>query len=81
MLADFTRLIRQHYYAAVSYADDLVGSILAEVDFGSTVVALIGDHGWSLGEHGEFAKFSNFESATRVPLVIFDPRNRRRQVL
>lgn len=29
--------------------------------------------GWSLGEHGEWAKYSNFEVATRVPLIIYDP--------
>lgn len=29
--------------------------------------------GWSLGEHGEWAKYSNFGVATRVPLIIYDP--------
>lgn len=28
--------------------------------------------GWSLGEHGEWAKYSNFGVATRVPLIIYD---------
>lgn len=26
-----------------------------------------------MGEHGEWAKYSNFEVATRVPLIIYDP--------
>lgn len=29
--------------------------------------------GWSLGEHGEWAKYSNFDVATRVPLIFFVP--------
>ena len=33
--------------------------------------------GWSLGEHQEWSKFSNFEVATRVPLIISMPENRK----
>lgn len=29
--------------------------------------------GWSLGQHGEFSKYSNFDEATRVPLIIHVP--------
>lgn len=29
--------------------------------------------GWSLGEHGEWAKYSNFDVATRVPLIFYIP--------
>lgn len=29
--------------------------------------------GWSLGEHGEWAKYSNFDVATRVPLIFYVP--------
>jgi len=37
------------------------------------VVTLHSDHGWSLGEHGEWQKFSNFEHGTRVPLIVRAP--------
>lgn len=39
----------------------------------STVIALHSDHGWSLGEQGEWQKFSNFENGARVPLVVVAP--------
>lgn len=34
--------------------------------------------GWSLGEHGEWAKYSNFDVATRVPLMFYVPGVTRR---
>uniref|UniRef100_A0A8C5DBB5 Iduronate 2-sulfatase n=1 Tax=Gouania willdenowi TaxID=441366 RepID=A0A8C5DBB5_GOUWI len=74
---DFQLRIRQHYYAAVSYMDAQVGRLLSELEklglANSTMVVFSSDHGWSLGEHGEWAKFSNFDVATRVPLILHVP--------
>ena len=28
----------------------------------NTIIALIGDHGWTLGEHKMYCKYSNFNS-------------------
>ncbi|XP_069568306.1 iduronate 2-sulfatase isoform X1 [Brachyistius frenatus] len=74
---DFQLRIRQHYFAAVSYMDAQVGRLLGALDdlglTNSTVVVFTSDHGWSLGEHGEWAKYSNFDVSTRVPLMLFDP--------
>lgn len=74
---DFQLRIRQHYYAAVSYMDAQVGrllSALSELGFAhNTTVVFTSDHGWSLGEHGEWAKYSNFDVATRVPLIFYVP--------
>ena len=46
---DFSRRIRQSYYAATSYTDSLVGQLLGNLtDLGlrnSTIVVLLGDHG------------------------------------
>ncbi|MPC14235.1 Iduronate 2-sulfatase [Portunus trituberculatus] len=73
----YARYIRQGYYAATSYTDSLIGELLATVNhlFPDTIIAFIGDHGWSLGEHQEWSKFSNFEVSTQVPFII---RNWRR---
>lgn len=70
MPAAFGQRVRQAYYAAVSYVDDLVGELMRAVDWRETVVVLTSDHGWSLGEHAEWAKYSNFEVALRVPLIV-----------
>ncbi|XP_070819341.1 iduronate 2-sulfatase [Chaetodon trifascialis] len=74
---DFQLRIRQHYYAAVSYVDGLVGRLLSTLDelglAESTMVVFTSDHGWSLGEHGEWAKYSTFDVATRVPLIFYVP--------
>ncbi|KAL7734672.1 hypothetical protein ACLKA6_010969 [Drosophila palustris] len=65
--------IRQAYYASVAYVDDLFGKLMSRLDLERTVVVVLGDHGWSLGEHAEWAKYSNFEVALRVPLIIRSP--------
>jgi hypothetical protein len=59
------RAARQGYFAAVSFADDLVGRALAALDAtgkaAETVVLLTADHGWQLGEHGEWCKQTLFD--------------------
>lgn len=71
---DYTRKIVQSYSAAVTYIDDLIGSLLKKVNLDKTVVVLLGDHGVSMGEHGEFSKYSTFDVATKVPLMIYIPK-------
>ncbi|XP_052089496.1 iduronate 2-sulfatase-like [Mytilus californianus] len=70
-------LVRQSYYAATSYMDDQVGQLLKGLEkynlSSNTVIVFMGDHGWSLGEHQEWSKYSNFEVATRVPLIVYVP--------
>lgn len=70
--------IRAGYLGAVTWVDQQIGGVidsLAEVGAaGSTVVVVVADHGWSLGEHGMWCKQGNFEEHLRVPLIIRDPR-------
>ncbi|XP_043913525.1 iduronate 2-sulfatase [Protopterus annectens] len=74
---EFQLLIRQSYFASVSYMDSQVGKVLSSLDAlglaNNTIVVFTSDHGWSLGEHGEWAKYSNFDVATKVPLLMYVP--------
>jgi len=67
----------QGYYAATTYIDAEVGKLLAALDATgfsrNTVVVLMADHGWHLGQHGNFAKQTLFSESTRVPLYIRVP--------
>jgi iduronate 2-sulfatase len=40
---------------------------------GNTIVSFWGDHGWQLGEHGEWCKHTNFDLATNAPMFIHIP--------
>ena len=72
------REVMHAYYACVSYIDAQVGKVLTQLEAtglaGNTIVVVTSDHGYQLGEHGLWCKHTNFENATRVPLIIFDPR-------
>ena len=74
---EMSKTLIHAYYASVSYVDAQIGKILNALDNfdlrDSTVVVLVGDHGWSLSEHGLWAKHSNFEVALHVPMIISAP--------
>ncbi len=74
---EMAREIKHAYYACISYIDALVGDILEELEASgqsdNTLVLFTSDHGYQLGDHGLWSKHTNFELATRVPLMISFP--------
>ena len=58
--------------------DAQLGRVLDELDrlglAPSTVIVLWGDHGSHLGDHGMWCKHTNYEQATRIPLLVCAPR-------
>jgi iduronate 2-sulfatase len=79
---DLQRTLVHGYYAAVSYMDAQVGRVLDELDrlslTDNTIVVLWGDHGYHLGDHGMWNKHTNYEQATRIPLIVSAPGMRLR---
>ena len=71
------RRLKHGYYASVSYVDAQVGRLLDALDelglSENTIVVLWGDHGWKLGEHGSWAKMTNYEIDTHAPLIVRAP--------
>ncbi|HEV7312632.1 sulfatase [Sphingopyxis sp.] len=73
--------LRWGYLAAVSYADDLVGNLMAELKRSglddNTIVVLWGDHGWKLGDHAKWSKHSTANIDIHIPLIIRAPGETR----
>lgn len=69
--------LRRAYYASMSQTDAMIGKVLAALErtgeADNTVISFWGDHGWQLGEHGEWCKHTNFEFATRAPMMVHVP--------
>ena len=69
------------YYASVSYVDAQIGKVLNYLKKSglekNTLIVLIGDHGWHLGDHGLWNKHTNFEQATRTPMIILSPKAKK----
>jgi len=67
----------QAYLAAVSYADAEIGRLLDALESSeykdNTIVVLLGDHGWHLGEKEHWRKFALWEEATRAPYIWVAP--------
>ncbi|MCB9287796.1 MAG: sulfatase [Lewinellaceae bacterium] len=74
---DWHKTARHGYYACVSYVDAMVGKLLAALDgLGlkeNTIVVLIGDHGWNLGEHNFWGKHNTMHPAVNAPLIMRVP--------
>lgn len=70
------------YYRMVSGIDVEVGRVLTKLDdLGlqrDTVVIFMSDNGYFIGERGLSGKWVHFEESLRVPLLIYDPRQKAR---
>ena len=74
------------YLAAVLYEDAQLGRVLSHLEarnlLDDTLIVIAGDHGESLGDHGEESHgIFLYEEALRVPLIIRGPGVRARRLM
>lgn len=74
---DLARQLIHGYYASTSYVDAQIGKVIDAIDrlgfAENTILVLWGDNGFHLGELGIWTKHVNYETATRIPIVIVAP--------
>ncbi|WP_111706191.1 sulfatase [Lutibacter citreus] len=74
---ELSTTLKHAYLACVSYVDAQIGKVLNTIEEAgikdNTIIILWGDHGWHLGEMGIWGKATNYEIATRVPMMIYTP--------
>jgi arylsulfatase A-like enzyme len=75
---DKARRMTKGYFRMLSGVDAAIGRILDELEAmgvaENTVVILMGDNGYFLGERGYAGKWLPYDLSIRVPLVVMDPR-------
>lgn len=73
-----TRELIHGYRASVSYMDAQVGRVINALEttglVQNTIIVLWGDHGYYLGDYGEWCKHTTYEVAAKVPLIISSPQ-------
>ncbi len=72
------RQIRATYYGMISEVDAQIGRLINYLKqagaYDDTLIIFTSDHGDHLGDHWMFAKYSYFEQAFHIPLIVCDPK-------
>jgi arylsulfatase A-like enzyme len=72
------RQIRATHYGMISEVDAQVGRLVDHLkstgEYEQTLIVFGSDHGEQLGDHWLFAKYSYFDQAFQIPLILRDPR-------
>ncbi|MEA2162616.1 MAG: choline-sulfatase [Thermoanaerobaculia bacterium] len=64
----------QTYDGEIAYIDAQVARLLASIDRRTTIIAVVGDHGESLGAHGELTHgLLLYELTLHVPMIVSAP--------
>lgn len=75
--ADQQREAIRAYYASISFVDANVGRLMDALKrlnlTDNTIVIFWSDHGYLLGQHGQWMKQSLFEGSARNPMIIAGP--------
>lgn len=75
------REFKRAYLACTTFVDAQVGKVLDALDrhdlWDNTIVILMSDHGYHLGEHAWWNKVTVFDIGARVPLIVWAPGTER----
>ncbi|MGJ8546410.1 MAG: sulfatase-like hydrolase/transferase [Sulfitobacter sp.] len=73
----------RNYFSAYSHVDHHLGRVLDALEASphadNTMIVLLSDHGFHLGEKNRFRKLTLWEQVANVPLIIYDPANPKPQ--
>lgn len=76
--------VQDYYDNGVAFVDAQVGELLKIIEAKglakNTVVVFQSEHGETLGEHGYIAHYDIWDHATKVPLIISNPRRPKGEV-
>lgn len=71
------RQFRATYYGLITQIDDELGRLFDLLErrgrFDDTLIIFTSDHGEYMGDHWLFEKELFYESAARIPLIVYDP--------
>ena len=71
---NYAKLIKHAYYASASFVDHQVGRVIKALEENdldeNTIVLLISDHGFLIGEQNYWGKNNLFEKGLRVPFIV-----------
>jgi iduronate 2-sulfatase len=74
---ELAKTLKHAYLACVSYVDAQIGEMIKALEIAglreNTIIVVWSDHGWHLGDMGIWGKATNYEVATRVPMMIWTP--------
>ena len=71
------------YYRMITGIDNVINRVIQHLEKAgvadNTIIIFSGDNGYYEGQRGFAGKWSHYEESLRVPLIIYDPRNAKKQ--
>ena len=70
----------QAYLACIAFVDEQIGTIVDALNNSNfkdnTIIVMVADHGWQMGEKDYLFKNSPWEESTRIPFIIKTPESK-----
>ncbi len=77
--AAYAQHSRKHYYAAITFVDEQIGRIIAELKkkgmYDDALICFVSDHGDMLGDHHLWRKTYAYEGSAAIPFIVKPPKD------